>query len=148
MFGKRGAESLERLVYCSRACIDTTSLQAISELLGEAQRNNAREGLTGALAVNDGWFLQVIEGPAPALDGLLRRLDADARHTDLTILSRRPVSGRLFRDWSMVAARVTPDVGPQLQRLIDDCRVSPEAAVDALLRIVVERKAETAAGTR
>ena len=31
-------EALERLVYCSRACIDTTSLQAISELLGEARR--------------------------------------------------------------------------------------------------------------
>lgn len=142
MFGRKGAEPLERLVYCSRACIDTASLQAISELLGEAQRNNAREGLTGALAINDGWFLQVIEGPATAIDRLLGRLDADARHTELVVLSRRPVSGRLFRDWSMVAARITPAVGPQLQRLIDECRVSPEAAVDALLRIVAGGKAE------
>ena len=147
MFGRRGAEPLERLVYCSRACIDTTSLQAISEILGVSHRNNAREGLTGALAINDGWFLQVIEGPAPAIDALLRRLADDPRHAEIEVLSRRPVSGRLFPDWSMVAARITPDIGPQLQRLIDECRTSPEAAVDALLRIVAGRKAplETAA---
>ena len=142
MFGRSRPEALERLVYCSRARIDTASLQAISELLGVSQRNNVREGLTGALAVNDGWFLQVIEGPAAALDRLVRRLGDDRRHTGIEILSRRPVSGRLFPDWSMVAARITPEVGPQLQRLIDQCRVSPEAAVDALLRIVTGRKAE------
>lgn len=142
MFGRSRSEALERLVYCSRSCIDTASLQAISELLGVSQRNNVRDGLTGALAVNDGWFLQVIEGPGAALDRLLRRLAEDTRHTDVEILSRRPVNGRLFRDWSMVAARITPDVAPQLRRLIDECRVSPEAAVDALLRIVAGRKAE------
>lgn len=141
MFGRTRSETLERLVYCSRACIDTASLQAISELLGVSQRNNVRDGLTGALAVNDGWFLQVIEGPGTALDRLLRRLAEDSRHADVEVLSRRPVSARLFPDWSMVAARITPDVGPQLKRLIDDCRVTPEAAVDALLRIVTGRKA-------
>ena len=148
MFGRGRHEALERLVYCSRARIDTGSLQTIAELLGVSQRNNARDGLTGALAVNDGWFLQVIEGPAPAIDGLLRRLAADTRHADVEVLSRRPVSGRLFRDWSMVAARITPEVGPQLQRLIDECRTSPEAAVDALLRIVAGRKAPIDAGVR
>jgi hypothetical protein len=141
MFGRAGSGPLERLVYCSRARVDTASLQAISEVLGVSQRNNARDGLTGALAINDGWFLQVIEGPPHAIDGLLRRLTADPRHTDIEILSRRSVKGRLFPDWSMVAARITPDIGPQLQRLIDECRASPEAAVDALLRIVVGRKA-------
>ena len=139
MFGSPRHEALERLVYCSKARIDTGSLQAISEILGVSQRNNIRDGLTGALAVNDGWFLQVVEGPGPALDSLLRRLSGDERHGELELLSRRPVSGRLFRDWTMVAARITPDIGPQLQRLIDQCRVSPEAAVDALLRIVVGR---------
>ncbi len=142
MFGLSRSEALERLVYCSRARIDTASLQAISDLLGVSQRNNARDGLTGALAVNHGWFLQVIEGPREALDRLLRRLAEDSRHSGIEILSRRSVTGRLFPDWSMVAARVTPDVAPQLRRLIDECHVSPEAAVDALLRMVNERKTE------
>lgn len=142
MFGRTRPGDLERVVYCSKARIDTTSLQAISELLGVSQRNNAREGLTGALAVNEGWFLQVIEGPAPALDRLLRRLADDPRHSEVEVVSRRPVPGRLFPDWSMIAARITPDLGPQLRRLIDECRVTPEAAVDALLRIVSGRKTE------
>lgn len=136
MFGIRRESALERLVYCSRARVDTGSLQTISELLGVSRRNNARDGLTGALAVNDGWFLQVIGGPPHAVDSLLDRLGSDPRHTEIEILSRRPISGRLFQDWAMVAARVTPAMGPQLKRLIDECRVSPEAAVDALLRIV------------
>lgn len=148
MFGRPRSEGLERVVYCSRARIDTASLQAISELLGVSQRNNARDGLTGALAVNDGWFLQVVEGPGTALDRLLRRLAEDPRHADVEILSRRSVTARLFPDWSMVAARITPDVGPQLQRLIDQCRVTPEAAVDALLRIVMGRKAAVETETR
>lgn len=139
MFGSPRHDPLERIVYCSKACVDTASLQTISEILGVSRRNNVRDGLTGALAVNDGWFLQVVEGPGPALDGLLRRLAGDARHADIELLSRRPVSGRLFPDWTMVAARITPELGPQLQRLIDQCRASPEAAVDALLRIVTGR---------
>ena len=136
MFGTNRAEALERLTYCSRARVDTSSLQAISEILGVSRRNNVRDRLTGALAVNDGWFLQAIEGSPHAVDSLMRRLEADPRHTDLEILSRRPVTGRLFADWSMAAARVTPEIGPGLKRLIDDCRVSPEAAIDALLRLV------------
>ena len=144
MFGIRRATALERLVYCSRAGVDTGSLQVIAELLGVSQRNNARDGLTGALAVNDGWFLQVIEGPPHAIDALLKRLGDDPRHTELEVLSRRAVSGRLFPDWAMVAARITPAVGPQLQRLINECRVSPEAAVDALLRIVARDAAGAA----
>ena len=148
MFGKPRSEALERLVYCSRACVDTASLQAISELLGVSQRNNIRDGLTGALAINEGWFLQVVEGSTQALDNLLRRLAADPRHADVEVLSRRPVTGRLFPDWSMVAARITPDIGPQLKRLIDECRASPEAAVDALLRIVTGGKARIGAETR
>ena len=137
---------LDRLVYRSVAAMPTEALLPLAELLGEAQRNNERAGLTGALAVNDGWFLQVIEGSPNAINALLRRLAADARHTELEVLSRRTVSGRLFPDWSMVAARVTPAIGPQLMRLIDECRVSPEAAVDALLRLVADRKALIASG--
>ena len=142
MFGRGRGDVLERLVYCSRARIDTASLQAISEILGVSQRNNARDGLTGALAINDGWFLQVLEGSTPAIDSLLRRLAGDPRHADVEVLSRRPVSGRLFADWSMIATRITPEIRPELRHLIDECRVAPEAAVDALLRIVAGRKAD------
>lgn len=115
-------KTLERLVYCSRATFDTGSLQILAEILGVSKRNNERENLTGALAVNDGWFLQVVEGPRAALDRLLDRLSADPRHTDLELLQRLPVAGRLFSEWTMVGARITPDLGPRLNRLINECR--------------------------
>lgn len=141
MFGRLKSEALERLAYRSRACVDTASPQLVSEILGVSLHNNARDGITGALAVNDGWFLQVVEGPPRALEGLLDRLSADTRHTEIEILSRRAVSGRLFCGWSMVATPVTPDLDAPLMLLIDDCRRYPEAAIDALMRMVASRTA-------
>ena len=136
------AVRLERLVYCSRALVPTSSLLVISDILAVSHRNNARDGLTGALAVSDGWFLQVLEGPPAALDSLLRRLDGDPRHSDMQVLSRRPASGRLFSEWSMASGRITPLIAPDLVALVDECRTDPDAAVAALLRIVVEAAAQ------
>ena len=129
-------DSLERLVYRSHALADTESLLIVSEILGVSQRNNARDGITGALAVNEGWFLQVLEGSSASLDNLMSRLLLDPRHHEIEVLSRRPVVGRLFGQWTMQASRITPTLGLKLNRLIDDSRTCPEGAVDALLRIV------------
>lgn len=131
--------TLERMVYCSRALVPTSSLLVIADILAVSHRNNARDGLTGALAISDGWFLQVLEGPPAALDSLLRRLERDPRHTDVVVLSRQPTTGRLFSDWSMASGRITPAIAADLVALIDECRVQPEVAVAALLRIIVEQ---------
>lgn len=128
--------SLERLVYCSRSLVPTTSLLVIADILAVSHRNNERDSLTGALAISDNWYLQVLEGPTAALDGLLRRLERDPRHCDLMILSRAPAAGRLFSGWSMASARITPALASDLVALIDECRTDPEAATAALLRIV------------
>ena len=130
------SQPLERMVYCSAANVPTDSLFLIADILSVSQRNNERDGLTGALAISDGWFLQVLEGPPTALDGLLRRLNADTRHRDLVILSRKRVLGRLFAEWSMHSARITPSIGADLRSMIDECRVSPEDATAALLKVV------------
>ncbi len=130
------SHSLERMVYCSRATVPTSSLLLISDILATSQRNNDRDGLTGGLAISDGWYLQVVEGNGAALDRLLARLEKDSRHTDIAVLERRPIAGRLFSGWSMTSARITPEIEPALKALIDDCRVSPAAAVAGLLEIV------------
>jgi hypothetical protein len=130
------SEPLERLVYCSTATVPTESLVLIADILSVSQRNNDRDGLTGALAISDGWFLQVLEGRPAALDTLLRRLAADTRHGDIVILSRRPVSGRLFGEWSMHSARITPAIREDLRTLINECRANPEDATAALLKLV------------
>ncbi len=131
---------LERIVYCSRATVPTDNLLVIAEILSVSDRNNRRDNLTGALAISKGWFLQVIEGPSPALDSLLKRLQADNRHTDFVILQRRSIQTRLFGDWSMTSERITPALGPDLVAIIDQCRNAPDDAVAGLLRIVANNR--------
>ncbi len=132
--------ALERLVYCSRAKVPTESLLVIADILAVSQRNNDRDRLTGALAICEGWFLQVLEGETVPINQLLRRLDADPRHTDVEILSRKPIATRLFSAWSMASARVTQDLRSDLVSLIDECRADPESATAALLEIVAARQ--------
>lgn len=130
------AMALERVVYCSKSNVPTDNLLVISEILAVSDRNNRRDDLTGALAINDGWFFQVIEGPTPALDNLLRRLQSDKRHRDFVVLQRREIKTRLFGDWSMTSERITPAIGADLAALINECRSNPDDAVAGLLRIV------------
>lgn len=128
--------SLERLVYESTATGTTASLGNLSVILAESQRNNDRDGLTGALAAHRDRYIQVVEGPAQALDALLRRLESDPRHRDLILLDREPISDRLFSRWSMANARITPDHGAALDSLIDNDELTPDQVVGILLDAV------------
>lgn len=128
--------ALERLIYASRATRPTDSLLNLSEILAVSHRNNQRDGLTGALAVHQGRFIQVIEGGRDALDGLLNRLRSDERHSDIEVLDRRPVTARTFTDWTMGSARITPELDQALSTLMADSGVSPERTV-ALMKAAV-----------
>lgn len=99
---------LERLVYGSTATGHTDNLLNMATILAESGRNNARDGLTGALAAHEGRFIQVIEGSGDAIDGLPRRLATDPRHKELVIFGRDSAEQRLFGDWVMANARITP----------------------------------------
>lgn len=109
---------LERLLYASTATGRTDSLVNMATILGESQRNNARDGLTGALAAHSGRFIQVLEGGAGDLDRLWRRLVPDPRHRDIVILDRRPIAGRQFHDWTMASSRIGPETALVMERLM------------------------------
>lgn len=127
---------IDRLVYRSTATRPTDVLVSLAELLGEAQRNNARAGLTGALAVHDGRFLQVREGDPGQLDMLQRRLANDARHRSIEVLDRRPVDSRVFDGWTMASATITPSLAPELNALMAEERPSSDRIVGLLLEAV------------
>ena len=124
--------ALERLLYRSVATGSTESLLNVATLLGEAQRNNARDGLTGVLAAHNGWFLQVIEGQREVLDRLLRKLETDPRHRNISVIDRTPVSHRRFADWSMANARITPSLKIALDKLATDPETQPGRIIDML----------------
>ncbi len=110
--------TLERLIYESRATGRTSSILNIATILAESQRNNDRDGLTGALAAHDDRYIQVIEGEWGALNRLMRRINADPRHRDLRILSRAPVEQRSFAGWSMAQAVIRPDLAATLDTVM------------------------------
>lgn len=101
---------LHRAIYVSDAVADAaTSLLVLAEILGESERNNRRDGVTGVLMRHGGRFLQAIEGRRADVDRLMDRLRADPRHENIRLLSDLDVPFRLFRDWPMTLAELTPD---------------------------------------
>ncbi|MBU1324518.1 MAG: BLUF domain-containing protein [Alphaproteobacteria bacterium] len=124
--------ALERLIYESRATGSTGSLGNLAVILAESQRNNAHRGLTGALAAHRDRYIQVVEGQPEALDGLLRRLENDPRHRDIRLVHREPVEERVFADWSMASARVTPELAESLDALMAEPAPSPSWIIMAL----------------
>lgn len=111
--------SLERLVYESTATGPAEPPQTLPVILAQAQRNNARDDLTGVLAAHEDRYFQVVEGPREKLDDLLRRLEDDPRHKDVRLIDREAVTSRMFEGWTMANAQITPDIGRMLAVLTD-----------------------------
>lgn len=91
--------SLIQLVYVSRPFgFDAATL---SHILLRARFNNARDGITGALICRADIYLQLLEGPAAAIDALYAKIRLDDRHIEINKLLQRPVLERMFPDWAM-----------------------------------------------
>jgi hypothetical protein len=126
------------MAYCSHARVSMDSLLVIADILVVSQRNNRRDGITGALVYSDGTFLQVVEGAPEDLDRLLLRLERDPRHEDIKVVSRMAVAGRLFADWSMTAPRITLARAAEMRIAVQACGSSPTIAIEALRRLAAE----------
>lgn len=131
-------QTLERLVYESVATGSTGSVLNLATILGESQRNNERRGLTGVLAAHAGRYVQAIEGPAEALDTLLRRLVDDPRHRDIHVLDRRPIKDRVFLGWSMASPLISPETTATLDRLMAEPDPSGERIVTLLRQALAD----------
>ena len=99
---------LIRLVYRSDSCISHDDVSGLDAIFNVSIRNNKRDGISGALALPDGKFVQVVEGDRGEVDLLMKRVRADTRHENVTILGEWAVQARLFRAWSMARPDPTP----------------------------------------
>ena len=99
-------DTLHRLAYVSRNALPPGADAAaeIETILALSRRNNARNGVSGALMFNAGLFAQVLEGELVALEATFERIQCDARHDDVRILQLEPVAARRFDAWSMAWA--------------------------------------------
>jgi hypothetical protein len=74
----------------------------LAGILMAARRNNPLLGITGALICRHDIYLQLIEGPADAIDELYARILADDRHTNVELLLTEAMGDRMFPAWAML----------------------------------------------
>jgi len=91
--------SISQLIYASRPFgFDDAMLNGI---LMDARRNNARFDITGMLISRADIYLQLLEGPSPAVDAAFARIARDHRHLEVKRLYASRDAQRLFPDWAM-----------------------------------------------
>lgn len=99
---------LSRLLYRSDAALagSKEDIEGQVALLVERSRAaNQTAGLTGALLLASGVFLQVLEGPTEFVEATFERICCDLRHRRVRLLEVAAVEERAFAGWSM--ARVS-----------------------------------------
>lgn len=73
----------------------------LESLLAVARRNNLAADVTGLLVVGGRRFLQILEGPEPAVLAIYERIARDPRHAALVKLKAQAITQRSFSRWSM-----------------------------------------------
>ncbi|MCU0763210.1 MAG: BLUF domain-containing protein [Hydrogenophaga sp.] len=90
---------LIRLIYASRA--RNLGPMDVKDILESSRRNNAAAGVTGALCISNGIFLQCLEGDRMVVNTLYHRILKDSRHQDPAILDFQDIACRDFGTWNM-----------------------------------------------
>lgn len=94
------SSSTVRLVYASRS-LGNATLSELTDMLARARERNAEHGVTGVLAFDSRYFLQLLEGERSAVNATYNRITQDPRHGDITLLVYEQGVERLFAEWSM-----------------------------------------------
>ena len=114
---------LIRIIYVSKA---SSSLPLeLKDILAVARKNNPALGVTGAMCLIDGTYLQYLEGKEAVVDVLYKKIESDGRHSAPKLLERRSISERTFPNWAM-ALLTWNDETKMLFR-----RFNPDTALDA-----------------
>ena len=113
---------LSRLVYVSQPCFDPARGSVISQLgslMAVSRRNNEAAGITGALAYDDAWFFQVLEGARSAIWQTFGRINEDDRHTGCLLVEMVDVHERTFGNWWMGLATRDAVSAPAFEPFLD-----------------------------
>ncbi len=113
---------LVQIVYVSRSTFTTMPAElgiepSVARILAQSRINNSRRGLVGALYFGDGCFFQCLEGRTADVERLYAALLQDPRHTDLKVLTRRPIERTSFATWAMKYVPLDTDMKALLREL-------------------------------
>ena len=73
----------------------------VDDILTKSRAKNPAAGITGNLIYHADLFLQLLEGPHPAVNELYEKILADNRHADIVKLRDASFNRRLFASWAM-----------------------------------------------
>lgn len=101
------------LVYVSKAAGSAAGGDVGAEveaILAASRRKNPACGVTGALLVTEGRFVQALEGEREAVQSTFDRIALDPRHEDIEVLSSQYSDRPRFTEWSMAFVGDTPSL--------------------------------------
>lgn len=90
-----------RLIYRSKAKVETTRKPVLDDIAKKAETNNKRDGIVGVLILSEDQFLQVLEGPVRYVNQLYRKIVNDSRHEEVELVKYELITTPYFFDWSM-----------------------------------------------
>lgn len=142
---------LAQMVYISRASMPMGSQNGqigpeISKILRKSRINNRAKNIVGALYFGNGYFFQCLEGEEGALKELYETLKQDPRHTDLKIISLKPITQCSFGEWEMKYLPAEQEVKKLLssmgEKTFDPYRFN-EALTEKMLSLLVNGANQT-----
>lgn len=115
-----------QLLYVSTAAQSLVQ-KDLDDIVAGAVARNASLDVTGSLYYNGRNFMQLLEGPAPAVHDLMDSIRRDPRHSGVVVIKELTASSSAFAGWNMriVRCRATPqecraDVADDLPAALDD----------------------------
>ena len=82
------------------------------DLLLQCREYNGENGITGMLLYGNSTFLQVIEGEDGVINSLVNKIEADPRHNQIEMLSRKEINDRDYASWTMGFEQISDeDIG-------------------------------------
>ena len=77
--------------------------QTLETIVSEAQLRNIADGITGILLLQQGHFIQLIEGYQTSVRDLTERIARDPRHGNMHVFLDQQVLNRTCPEWSMIS---------------------------------------------
>jgi hypothetical protein len=99
--------AIYRLIYYSENHIDYRTPEAretITNILTVSRRNNENRQISGALILDDLWFIQSLEGNREQVWETYKKITNDERHHNIVICQANDYCDRVFGNWTMAFA--------------------------------------------
>mgnify|MGYP001166506105 FL=1 len=96
---KKEIEQLKHIIYSSRPL--GFDEDTVKQILTSSRKNNPSVEVTGLLIYAEDLYLQLLEGPTPALEETFNKIKSDTRHDNIIVLKEDFTDRRLFASWTM-----------------------------------------------